>query len=92
MLARSVEPSGTPGVLRVRMSFRNDARWPQPWPTLLLSLSDVRGRPVAQRAFAPTDYRAGGQGAPLAPGQSASVQFDVVEPASPAVAFTFEFQ
>ncbi len=94
MLARSVQPSGTPGVLRVTASFRNDARWPQPWPALALSLSDVRGQPVAQRTFAASDYRgedvAGDSR--LAPGQSASVQFDVAEPASPIVAFNFEFR
>ena len=92
MLARSVEPAGTPGVLRVRLSFRNDARWPQPWPTLLLGLSDVQGRSVAERAFTPDDYRAGGDAGQLAPGQSANVQFDVAEPSTPTVAFTFEFQ
>lgn len=94
MLARSVQPSGTPGVLRVTASFRNDARWPQPWPALALSLSDVRGQPVAQRTFAPADYRGTGADgdAGLAPGQSASVQFEVAEPASPIVAFDFEFR
>ena len=94
MLARSVQPAGEPGVLRVEASFRNDARWPQPWPALWLSLSDVRGQPVAQRTFAPDEYRAGGAGttAELAPGQSASVRFNVVEPAEPIVAFTFEFR
>ncbi|MGQ4661127.1 DUF3426 domain-containing protein [Lysobacter sp. F6437] len=94
MLARSVQPSGTPGVLRVTASFRNDARWPQPWPALALSLSDVRGQPVAQRTFAARDYRGGDAAgdSELAPGQSASVQFDVVEPASPIVAFNFEFR
>ncbi|MGH8075517.1 MAG: DUF3426 domain-containing protein [Lysobacter sp.] len=94
MLARSVQPSGIPGVLRVKASFRNDARWPQPWPALALSLSDVRGQPVAQRTFVASDYRgddAAGD-AELAPGQSASVQFDVAEPASPIVAFNFEFR
>ncbi len=94
MLARSVQPAGQPGVLNVTASFRNDARWPQPWPALSLSLSDVRGQAVAQRTFAPAEYRGEGAAAatPLAPGQSASVQFDVIEPASPIVAFTFEFR
>ncbi|WP_235568755.1 DUF3426 domain-containing protein [Lysobacter sp. Root983] len=94
MLNRNVRPSpGAPGVLRVNASFRNDARWPQRWPTLLLTLSDVDGREVGQRAFAPSDYRRGH--APtdeLAPGQSATVQLDVVEPAPRIVAFTFDFR
>lgn len=94
MLGRNVRPSpGAPGVLRVDASFRNDARWPQRWPTLLLTLSDVDGREVGQRAFAPADYRRGHKTADeLAPGQSATVQLDVVEPAPRIVAFTFDFR
>lgn len=94
MLARSVQPADRPGMLNVSASFRNDARWPQPWPALSLSLSDVRGQAVAQRTFAPAEYRGDDASATtrIAPGQSASVQFDVVEPASPIVAFTFEFR
>ncbi|MEG3792373.1 DUF3426 domain-containing protein [Lysobacter sp. CCNWLW3] len=94
MLGRNVRPSpGAPGVLRVNASFRNDARWPQRWPTLLLTLSDVDGREVGQRAFAPSDYRRGHTPTDeLAPGQSATVQLDVVEPAPRIVAFTFDFQ
>ncbi|GAB2623901.1 DUF3426 domain-containing protein [Novilysobacter erysipheiresistens] len=93
MLARNVQPTDRPGVLQVSASFRNDARWPQPWPALSLSLSDVRGQAVAQRTFAPAEYRGDEATATrIAPGQSASVQFDVVEPASPIVAFTFEFR
>lgn len=94
MLARSVQPADRPGVLDVKASFRNDARWPQPWPALSLSLSDVRGQAVAQRTFGPGEYR-GREAAPtteLAPGQSASVQFEVVEPTPRIVAFTFEFR
>ena len=94
MLGRNVRPSpGAAGVLRINASFRNDARWPQRWPTLLLTLSDVDGREVGQRAFAPSDYRRDHKPTDeLAPGQSASVQLDVVEPAPRIVAFTFDFQ
>ncbi len=95
MLGRSVQPSRTlPDVLVVEASFRNDARWPQPWPTLLLTLSDVEGRDVGARAFAPSDYRPGraNAGDRLGPGQSATVHLQVREPASGVVAFTFDFQ
>lgn len=94
MLQRSVRPQpNAPGVLAVDASFRNDARWPQPWPTLVLSLSDVDGRPVGVRAFAPAEYR--GAHRPddrLLPGQSANVTFQVIEPAPRIVAFTFDFR
>ena len=94
MLQRSVRPqAGAAGVLAVDASFRNDARWPQPWPTLVLSLSDVDGRPVGVRAFAPQEYRAAHRPDDrLLPGQSANVTFQVVEPAPRIVAFTFDFR
>lgn len=92
MLDRSVLPKdGTAGVLTARASFRNDARWPQPWPTLVLTLSDVDGVPLGRRAFAPGEYT-GDDARMLMPGQSASVQLDVVEPAPGVVAFAFDFR
>jgi len=94
MLQRTVRPQpGSTGVLAVEASFRNDARWPQPWPTLVLSLSDVDGRPVGVRAFAPSEYRAAHRPDDrLLPGQSANVTFQVIEPAPRIVAFTFDFR
>ncbi|GAB3380869.1 DUF3426 domain-containing protein [Lysobacter fragariae] len=92
MLQRSVQPKrGNAGVLNVSASFRNDARWPQPWPTVLLTLSDMDGRQVGMRAFTPKEYSADGGEKRIEPGQSATIQFDVVEPARQVVAFTFDF-
>lgn len=94
MLARNVQPKpGQPGVLDVSASFRNDADWPQAWPTLLLTLSDIEGRPVAARRFPVDEYRPQVPSEDrLAPGQSASVRFEVIEPAPRIVAFTFDFR
>lgn len=94
MLNRNVLPvPERAGALRVSAGFRNDARWPQPWPTLVLSLEDVDGRRVGQRAFAPGEYRREHRpGELIAPGQSAAVQFEVIEPAPRVVAFTFDFR
>jgi len=92
MLQRSVQPkAGTRDVLHVSASFRNDARWAQPWPTVLLTLSDMDGRQVGLRAFTPAEYRGQGDAGHIAPGQSATIQLDVVEPAQQVVAFTFDF-
>lgn len=94
LLDRDVRPDPDHhGVLRVTMSFRNDARWPQPWPTLMLTLADADGRVVGARAFAPRDYLgiAPTQNA-VAGGQSASIAMDVVEPTPRVVAFTFELR
>ena len=94
MLQRSVRPKpNASGVLAVEASFRNDARWAQSWPLLVLSLSDVDGRPVGQRAFRPEEYRRTHRaGDALLPGQSATVAFEVIEPAPRIVAFTFDFR
>lgn len=93
MLERSVQPkAGTAGVLHVTASFRNDARWPQPWPTVVLVLSDMDGRQVGQRAFKPDEYRAAQDNDRIVPGQSASIRLDVIEPAQQVVAFSFDFQ
>ena len=94
LLARDVRPDPhRPGVLRVTARFRNDARWPQAWPGLLLTLSDVDGRVAGARLFSAHDYLAT---APtqneLGSGQSASFAMDVREPTPQVVAFTFDFR
>lgn len=99
LLSRDViAPPDRPGVLRVQASFRNDARWAQPWPTLTLRLTDVDGRTLGARRFLPADYlAAGGAGrAPrtdlIAPGQASQIAFDIAEPAPGVVGFDFRFE
>lgn len=94
LLSRDVRPHPSrPGVLRATATFRNDARWAQAWPQVVLVLSDVDGRAIAARAFDARDYL-GAQpaDAALSSGQSAMIRLDVVEPAADAVAFSFEFR
>ncbi|RFP61905.1 DUF3426 domain-containing protein [Luteimonas weifangensis] len=94
LLHRDVRPHPTrPGVLQVSATFRNDARWPQPWPALLLTLADVDGRNAGARAFLPREYLDAAPPTPLlARGQSATVAMDILEPAPRIVAFTFDFR
>ena len=94
MLSRDVRPHpGAPGSLLINASFRNDARWSQPWPRLLLTLSDLDGRMVGARSFAADEYLgAAPTQSELAPGQTAAVTLSVVEPAPNIVAFTFDFR
>jgi hypothetical protein len=94
LLDRDVRPRpGMPGVLRVTATFRNDARWPQPWPALLLTLSDLDGRAAGARVFTPREYLgAVPTQATLASGQSAMLSMDVMEPGPRIVAFTFDFR
>ena len=94
LLDRDVRPRpGMPGVLHVTATFRNDARWPQAWPALLLTLSDVDGRTAGARVFTPREYLGTAPvQATLASGQSAMLSMDVLEPAPRIVAFTFDFR
>lgn len=93
MQQRDVRPApGQPGVLLVTGSMRNDARWPQAWPRLALTLSDVDGRALGTRVFEPHEYLAGPMdGQVLDSGRSASIRIEIVEPSPHAVAFNFGF-
>lgn len=94
MLSRDViAVPGRPGVLRVQASFRNDAAWPQPWPALVLALSNAEGRQLGMRRFLPRDYLGNApREALLAPGQATELAFDIIEPAAGVVAFDFRFE
>lgn len=95
LLSRDViAPPERPGVLRVQASFRNDAHWPQPWPALRLTLSDLNGRTLGARRFQPTDYLPVGaaRSARIAPGQASQIAFDIAEPAAGVVGFDFRFE
>lgn len=94
MLAREVRPlPGAAGVLQVHASFRNDARWPQPWPAIAVSLSDADGRTLGARVLLPRDYlQPDLRHTTLAPGQSAQMTVQVREPPGGAMAFAFQFR
>ncbi|MDQ3160889.1 MAG: DUF3426 domain-containing protein [Pseudomonadota bacterium] len=94
MLSRDViAVPGQPGVLRVQASIRNDARWPQPWPVLVLSLSDANGHLLGSRRFLAGDYLGRApETAVLQAGQAAQLAFDIMEPAAGVVAFDFRFE
>lgn len=93
LLARDVRPDpAAPTRLLVSATFRNDARWAQGWPHLRLTLSDIDGRPVGTRTFAPDDYLGDAdRGSTLAAGQSAEVRLVLREPEGHAVSFAFDF-
>lgn len=94
LLQRDVRANPTrPGLLRIGASFRNDARWAQPWPRLRVTLSDADGHAIAARDFNASEYlgttpTANG----IASGQIAGVAVDVVDPSPRVTAFTFEFR
>lgn len=94
MLDRDVRPlPNVAGVLQARATFRNDARWSQPWPILLLTLKDADGRDLGARAITPAEYLRGSTAmSELAPGQSAQVAVTLREPSANVVAFSFDFR
>lgn len=92
MTARSISRHPiVPGALRVDATFRNDAKFRQAWPTLELRFGDVDGKPLAMRRFAPSEYLGRIPTTTLAPGQSATLSFDLVDPGVDALAFEFRF-
>lgn len=78
--------------LLITASFRNDARWAQPWPVLELALHDIDGNALGLRRFEPAEYLGSLPATPLiAPGQSAIATLEILDPGQRAVAFTFDF-
>lgn len=94
MLARDVEAQpGTADALRIRAAFRNDARWPQPWPQLVVTLSDASGRVTGSRTFVADEYLGNTPTQKLiATGQTAAVELEIVDPALDTVSFSFDFR
>ena len=94
LLERDVRPHPqAANVLRITASFRNDAAWAQDWPEVVLTLSDLDGRPLGVRAFAAADYLGGAPATPLVgSGEGAVIRMDVLEPGPGAVGFSFDFR
>lgn len=94
MLSRDVRPlPGMPGTLQAQATFRNEARWPQAWPVILLTLKDADGRTLGARALQPTDYLPAEEALTvIEPGQSAQMAIRIREPSASVVAFSFDFR
>lgn len=94
MLGREVRQHPyMPGALRVDAAFRNNARWAQPWPDLVLTLSDVDGRALGTRTFTPKEYLGDKvTQKEIGSGQSAAIRMEIMEPAPGVVAFSFDFR
>lgn len=93
VLNREIQPHPTNRqALLVTASFRNDAAWTQDWPLLELALTDLDGQRIGLRRFQPTEYLGGTPSSDgLAPGQSATVALEILDPGNRAVAFEFDF-
>jgi len=94
MLSRDVRPLlDAPGTLQAQATFRNEARWAQAWPVILLTLKDADGRTLGARALRPADYLPEGETATaIGPGQSAQMAVRIREPSASVVAYSFDFR
>lgn len=82
------------GALLISATVRNNARFRQPWPVIGITLSNLDDHKVAMRRFRPAEYLhdAATRRAGLAPGASAALVFEVLDPGRDAVAFEFDFE
>lgn len=80
------------GVLIVNAVITNSATFSQPYPVLLISMSNIRGQVIAERYFAPEEYLAGTGNSPgMEPGKAVPVTLSVMDPGQDAMAFEMDF-
>lgn len=95
LLARDVEqhPTVHDGLL-ITASVRNDASFGQPYPVVVIALSDANGQRLAMRRFRPEDYvgDASARSRGMAGGATTAMVFEVQDPGQRAVAFAFTFE
>ncbi|MFO8155167.1 MAG: DUF3426 domain-containing protein [Pseudomonadota bacterium] len=80
--------------LLIHAQLVNRADFAQPYPTLRLTLSDLRERSMAQRRFDPDEYLAEEHdpAGRMSPGDSATVVLAVQDPGDEAVNFRFKLE
>ena len=79
-----------PDILRIRLSFENQAAFAQPFPALQVSLFSQEGELEAQRRFAAEEYL-DHPAELMQPGQSMNVTLDVKDPGPHVTGFEFAF-
>ena len=94
LLSREIRPHpSVPNALIISATLRNAAKFPQAFPAVEITLSDLDENRIAMRRFSAQEYlgdtRAIASG--LAPGATAALVFEVADPGKNAVAFEFKF-
>ena len=79
------------GVLLVQLSFKNTSPWPQPWPQIELTLTDINDQPIGLRRFRPEQYLNLKHAADIKADQTVSVEIALQETAGKADGFSFNF-
>jgi predicted Zn finger-like uncharacterized protein len=78
--------------LMINAVIVNAANFSQPFPVLLVSMSDVHGKVVAERYFHPAEYLPEKpEAADMQPGKAISVNLEVMDPGQNALAFELDF-
>jgi len=82
-----------PNALLLRLTFVNDAPFPQPFPRLLLSLYDSNESLVARRLFHPREYMDpdADTTALIKAGEKISIDLSLADPGSNVTGFKFSF-
>jgi hypothetical protein len=94
LLSRDVRPDpAAAGALAITATFRNNAPFRQPWPIVVVELTDLDNNVVAMRRFRPAEYMpdAARRATGIAARSTAAVAFEVVDPGKRAVSFHFAF-
>ena len=84
-------PEGKNTIL-INAIFVNNAEFEQPYPDILITLSDLTTTVLAQRRFTPQDYLAKTNAFHLMkPGKPVYITLEVLDPGNDAVNFQFDF-
>lgn len=87
-----VEDPNERGALLVSAVIENQASFPQPYPILQLSLSNINGQLLARGRFAPRQYLVNKNlPAQLPPHSPVQVELKIVDPGKNAINFEFAF-
>ncbi len=81
------------GALMVNAIITNTADFEQPYPVLLVSMSNVRGKVVGERYFRPDEYLGNTEDTEgkMPIGKHISVSLEVMDPGQNALAFELDF-
>jgi predicted Zn finger-like uncharacterized protein len=81
------------GVLQIKATLTNAAKFRQPYPRVRFTLFNVNGQTIATRVFRPAEYlgRSVAASARLRPQTPFQVELDVLAPEEAAVSFEFQF-
>ena len=80
-----------PGTFQLRLNLQNEAPWPQPFPTIELSLLDSKGVVLARNRFDVDQYLGSDEARILEPEVTTNIAFRVRTPLAETSGFMLEF-